>query len=90
MSSIIQLDTDFEYILLPVEYRGPTNELRPILETIYIHKARGRINGNVVPGSNASEYHAVKFRINYPLKTIDTAFIRQPDDRPHSFDITDG
>jgi hypothetical protein len=58
MGNEIRLNTDFEYILLPIEYRGPTNELRLILETTYLHKARGRINGNVVPGSSASEYYA--------------------------------
>jgi hypothetical protein len=57
MGNEIRLNTDFEYILLPIEYRGPTNELRLILETTYLHKSRGRINGNVVPGSSASEYY---------------------------------
>jgi hypothetical protein len=58
MGNEVRLNTDLEYILLPVEYRGPTNELRLILETTYLLKARGRINGNVVPGSSASEYYA--------------------------------
>jgi hypothetical protein len=53
----VRLNTDFEYILLPVKYRGPTNELRVILETNYLHKVRGRIRGNVVPGSSASEFY---------------------------------
>jgi hypothetical protein len=63
----IRLNTDLEYILLPVEYRGPTNELRLILETTYIHKGRGRINGQVVSGSSASEYYvapAIQFAFN--------------------------
>jgi hypothetical protein len=67
MGNEIRLNTDLEYILLPVEYRGPTNELRLILETNYIHKARGRINGHVVPGSSASEYYvapAIQFAFN--------------------------
>jgi len=67
MGNEIRLNTDLEYILLPVEYRGPTNELRLILETNYLHKARGRIRGNVVPGSSASEYYvapAMQFAFN--------------------------
>jgi hypothetical protein len=67
MGNEVRLNTDLEYILLPVEYRGPTNELRLILETTYLHKARGRINGNVVPGSSASEYYvapAIQFAFN--------------------------
>jgi hypothetical protein len=67
MGNEVRLNTDLEYILLPVEYRGPTNELRLILETTYLHKARGRINGEVVPGSSASEYYvapAIQFAFN--------------------------
>jgi hypothetical protein len=67
MGNEVRLNTDLEYILLPVEYRGPTNELRLILETTYLHKARGRINGQVVPGSSASEYYvapAIQFAFN--------------------------
>jgi hypothetical protein len=67
MGNEVRLNTDLEYILLPVEYRGPTNELRLILETNYLHKARGRIRGNVVPGSSASEYYvapAIQFAFN--------------------------
>jgi hypothetical protein len=63
----VRLNTDLEYILLPVEYRGPTNELRLILETTYPHKGRGRSNGQVVPGSSASEYYiapAIQFAFN--------------------------
>jgi hypothetical protein len=67
MGNEVRLNTDLEYILLPVKYRGPTNELRLILETTYLHKARGRIRGNVVPGSSASEYYAapaLQFALN--------------------------
>ncbi|MEW6210364.1 MAG: hypothetical protein AB1631_18500, partial [Acidobacteriota bacterium] len=53
----IRVNTDLEYVLLPLNYRSPTNELFLIFETSFAHRSRGRINGQSVPGSSSSEFY---------------------------------
>lgn len=57
MGNEIHVNTDFEYVLLPLNYRSPGRELFTILETSYTYRSRGRILGREVSGSSASEFH---------------------------------
>ena len=52
-----RLNTDFEYVLLPRDYKKPGGELFLILETTFVHRATGRLNGAPVSGSRATEYY---------------------------------
>ena len=53
----VRVNTDFEYVLLPLKYRSPGRELFTILETTYLYRDRGRIGGRGVVGSKASEFY---------------------------------
>lgn len=53
----VLVNTDFEYVLLPLRYRSPGRELFTILETTYVYRSRGRLGGREVPGSSASEFY---------------------------------
>lgn len=53
----VRLNTDLEYVLLPVKYQSPGKELFAILETTYSYRDRGRTNGTSVPGSSSSEFY---------------------------------
>ena len=60
----MRLNTDLEYVLLPVKYQSPGRELFAILETSYSYRNRGRAGGRTVPGSSSSEFYlapAVQF-----------------------------
>jgi len=52
-----RLNTDLEYVLLPREYQKPGGELFLILETTFVHRGTGRLNGVDVAGSKATEYY---------------------------------
>jgi hypothetical protein len=52
-----RLNTDLEYVLLPREYQKPGGELFLILETTFVHRGTGRLNGVPVAGSKATEYY---------------------------------
>lgn len=53
----VRVNTDLEYILLPFEYEQPGGELFLILESSFVHRGRGRVDGAEVPGSNSTEYY---------------------------------
>jgi hypothetical protein len=53
----IRVNTDTEYVLLPRDYGAPGKELFAILETTFIHKGLGRVNGEEVPGSRSTEFY---------------------------------
>lgn len=53
----LRLNTDFEYVLLPRKYDVPGGELFLILETTFVHRGTGRLDGNAAPGSKAREYY---------------------------------
>lgn len=53
----VRINTDFEFIIFPLKYQNPTKEVYAILETTYVHRRRGRINGAEVPGSSSSEFY---------------------------------
>ena len=52
-----RLSTDLEYVVLPREYQKPGGELFLILETTFVHRGTGRLNGVPVSGSKATEYY---------------------------------
>lgn len=52
-----RFSTDLEYVLLPREYTKPGGELFLILETTFVHRGTGRLNGTPVAGSSATEYY---------------------------------
>ena len=51
-----RLNTDFEYVL-PHDPHKPGGELFLILETTFVHRSNGRIDGIRVNGSGATEYY---------------------------------
>lgn len=57
MGHELRINTDMEYVLLPLKYQSPGRELFAILETTYSYRNRGRINGRSVPGSSSSEFY---------------------------------
>jgi hypothetical protein len=57
MGHELRLNTDLEYVLLPREYKTPGGELFTILETTFVYRSSGRLNGLSVPGSTATEYY---------------------------------
>jgi hypothetical protein len=53
----LRVNTDLEYVLLPIKYRSPTRELFVILETTFLHNGRGRALGRSAPGSGSTEFY---------------------------------
>jgi hypothetical protein len=53
----VRLNTDLEYVLLPRNYEAPGGELFLILETLFVHRAAGRLNGLPVSDSKSTEYY---------------------------------
>lgn len=53
----VRLNTDLEYVLLPRNYEAPGGELFLILETIFVHREKGRLDGLPVSGSKSTEYY---------------------------------
>ena len=53
----VRVNTDLEYVLLPFNYEQPGKELFVILESSFVHRGIGRVNGAQVPGSNSTEYY---------------------------------
>jgi hypothetical protein len=51
-----RVSTDLEYVL-PRDPQKPGGELFFILETTFVHRSNGRLNGIAVAGSNATEYY---------------------------------
>lgn len=57
MGHELRINTDMEYVLLPLKYQSPGMELFAILETTYSYRNRGRIGGRSVAGSSSSEFY---------------------------------
>jgi hypothetical protein len=51
-----RLSTDLEYVL-PKDKRKPGGEVFLILETMFVHRGTGRLNGQTVDGSRSTEYY---------------------------------
>jgi hypothetical protein len=52
----VRVNTDLEYVLLPRKYETPGGELFLILETTFVQRGLGRLNGVEVPGGRSTEY----------------------------------
>ena len=52
-----RVSTDLEYVAFPRDYTKPGGELFVILETTFVHRATGRLNGARVSGSKTTEYY---------------------------------
>jgi outer membrane putative beta-barrel porin/alpha-amylase len=57
MGHELRVNTDLEYVLLPLKYQNPGKELFVILETTYSYRNRARIDGRETPGSSSSEFY---------------------------------
>lgn len=53
----IRVNTDFEYVLLPIDYQKPGKELFLILETTLMTRGNGRLGGLKMPGSSSTEFY---------------------------------
>jgi hypothetical protein len=53
----LRINTDLEYILFPFKYDRPGGEVFAILETNFIQRGTGRVDGEMVPGSRSTEYY---------------------------------
>jgi hypothetical protein len=51
-----RLNTDLEFVI-PRDPHKPGGELFLILETTFVHRSNGRLEGLMVPGSGATEYY---------------------------------
>ena len=56
MGHEVRVNTDFEYVLLPRDYQKPGKELFVILESSFVVRGHGRLNGQIVSGSTSTEY----------------------------------
>lgn len=57
MGNEIRANTDFEYVLLPFDYQKPGKELFVILETSFVVRGRGKLNGQTVADSTSTEFY---------------------------------
>jgi hypothetical protein len=53
----VRINTDLEYVLFPLKYDRPGGEVFAILETNFIRRGTGRVDGTRVPGSRSTEYY---------------------------------
>jgi hypothetical protein len=44
-------------VLLPFKYESPGHELFIVIESSFVHRGVGRLDGLAVPGSKATEYY---------------------------------
>jgi hypothetical protein len=79
MGHEVRVNTDFEYVLLPLKYRSPGRELFVIMETTYMYRGRGRVGGIEVPGSSASEFYlAPGFQFTFSPRVVFEASYQFP------------
>jgi hypothetical protein len=57
MGNEVRVNTDLEYVFLPLDYKAPGKELFLILESTFVQRGRGRLNGSVVEGSKSTEFY---------------------------------
>jgi Putative MetA-pathway of phenol degradation len=57
MGHELRVNTDLEYVLFPLKYERPGGEVFVILESNFIHRGTGRIDGEPVPGSRSTEFY---------------------------------
>lgn len=57
MGHEVRVNTDFEYVVLPRKYDVPGKEVFLIIETTFVRRGDGRLNGKSVAGSHGTEYY---------------------------------
>jgi len=57
MGHELRLNTDLEYVLFPRNYKKPGGELFVVLESTFLTRSSGRLNGAVAPESSSTEYY---------------------------------
>lgn len=57
MGHELRINTDLEYVLFPRNYKKPGGEVFAILESSFVTRTKGRVNGVVAPGSSSTEYY---------------------------------
>jgi hypothetical protein len=57
MGQEFRFNTDLEYVLFPRKYDRPGGEVFAILESNFIQRGTGRVNGLPAPGSRSTEYY---------------------------------
>jgi hypothetical protein len=57
MGHELRINTDLEYVLFPRHYKKPGGELFAILESSFVTRTKGRVNGIVAPESSSTEYY---------------------------------
>lgn len=57
MGNEVRVNTDLEYVLLPWDYQAPGKELFVILESTFVQRGRGRLDGAVIEGSKSTEFY---------------------------------
>jgi hypothetical protein len=55
MGHEVRVNGDLQFVLLPLNYESPKQELRAVIETNYSYIGNGRLDGRVVPGSTSSQ-----------------------------------
>lgn len=53
----LRVNTDVEYVLLPLDYEKPGKELFVILESTFLVRGRGRVRGEAAAGSASTEFY---------------------------------
>lgn len=57
MGHELRINSDFEYVLFPRKYERPGGEVFAILESNFIRRGVGHVNGAPAPGSGSTEYY---------------------------------
>jgi hypothetical protein len=53
----LRVNTDTELVIFPLKYRRPVRELFASLETTFVHRGVGRVDGQAVTDSKSTEYY---------------------------------
>lgn len=53
----LRVNTDLEFVVFPLKYRRPTGEIFAILETNFVRRGAGRVEGSEVMGSRSTEFY---------------------------------
>ncbi|HZB44380.1 MAG TPA: hypothetical protein VE360_04025 [Pyrinomonadaceae bacterium] len=53
----LRANTDLEFVVFPFDYRRPTGEVFAILETNFVRRGAGRVDGREVADSSATEFY---------------------------------
>ncbi|MFL6209426.1 MAG: hypothetical protein ACJ74W_11285 [Pyrinomonadaceae bacterium] len=53
----LRVNTDAELVIFPLKYRRPVRELFASLETTFVHRGVGRVDGRTVADSKSTEYY---------------------------------